>query len=254
MSTGKLLRHLAACLAIGMSLAIPNALAITTITDTWTGNDGDPWSNHWSFLRLDYDGSAITTNILANEGRLQSVVGGETFIHPYINNAVAPVIDAQIQFRYNGNGPQFGLFGRLPEDETNSFYYTYVQHGNDFLRIYRRNNGVNTQLGQVTLPFTVLHQTNYMVRFLIDGGGSTTHLHAKMWVAGDPEPGYQLSLVDNSTPSNLQGPGRFGLYTVNSPPARQFFFDNYSVTLIPEPTTVGMVMAGAVLMLAFRRR
>jgi hypothetical protein len=43
---------LAACLALGLFPAIPNAGFIITNTDTGRGNNGDPWSNHWSFLRL----------------------------------------------------------------------------------------------------------------------------------------------------------------------------------------------------------
>jgi hypothetical protein len=44
------------------------------------------------------------------------------------------------------------------------------------------------------------------------------------------------------------------LYTVNSPPARRFFFDDANVTLIPDSATVALVAVGAASLLVFRRR
>ncbi len=212
---------------ITSSAATLTVSSAVSVSEDWTGTDGDPWPSQWTEQD---NGDPLAVNISSNQGHMGST--GMSMM--YINNAEAAFVDQTVKLDiHGGTAAKAGLFARRSDSDSDTYYMARSGiasgGGGDSVRIYKVIDGTQTQLGMINDNITV---GVWMMRFVVETNDKgLTDLKLKIWQDGNAEPTeWNLEKLDVDEP-RLEGvAGRFGVIGDIAVLGRDIYFDDYTAT------------------------
>lgn len=202
----------------------PAGSTLSTFEEDWALPQGDPWGADWASEIV--SGSA-QIHVDQEEGYVRAL-STHTRALNYVASAVASDVDLATDLRINANSGRGGLIVRRDDVDPDTylgFRVGVTTHPNDRLRIFRVDDGVETDLWTETSD--LFANVDYRVRLRTVEEGITTRLRVKVWPVGTPEPAvWRGEAVTTGAPST----GRFGTITDTTNANRRTWFDDLTAT------------------------
>jgi hypothetical protein len=261
-------------IAIAMGLSVSSAFAAATAYDTSANYTGG-WSTGtspnfgsgfgaWSFLSNDGGGSppyAGTYLDLVSYGNPNTVLTGGSSWGVYANGAANAYIDITRAFNTGGgsaslvnqtfsaafNSSGIGGTGQsIGLSVGSAFSLAYAGGGADNMTLSVDGGAANA----ITVNYAQLSAGINLVLTVTGPVNSTTEGYSLAInpFAGGPALYTSSGIFDSS----VYNTSSFTLAAIN--PANNQYFNNLSITAVPEPSTVALGLSGLAMLLAFRRR
>ncbi len=176
----------------------------TQFADTFTGNDGDPWS---SSLWTKRAGNG-TLSILNNQGKLATPATANDYVLAFATGMTAS-FDQEMYIEFTTPAAGFITFGISTQNfaytAPNNGYFLQMQVGSGY-QAKRSLTGTATQIDYQSTP-AVVANTAYRLRFKRSNSASNTPtIQYRTWLATDSaEPSTWKMTYTDSTPPTIAG-------------------------------------------------
>ena len=224
------------------NVAAVTTLPVASVTETWTGNNSDPWPGSTNVPPTwgNSLAASFTKTIQGYTGRLTGAQGTAIVYNTAASyQDSVQVISLQAA---TSNGPQLGMFARAADtngdgkyDSGYAFETSYVDnitspsYGAQTLSIYKYTDGSAVRLGgTVSIPqqSIVVAPYWYNLKLIVSTSDTTTTITGEIWKSSsDESTGWSITRTD-STPIPTSGYG--GIWLTSNSTGRYVYADNYS--------------------------
>lgn len=211
----------------GSVTGVDNGGNVLNFSETWTGDNNDPWPARWSWedssaqagpsrsAVIDDNRGKVTLTMDAKETESVAWMNGDT--------ELGRDVDMTATFRLTADDDQFGLVarGRYDGDSFGGGFddialVVYVKAGSNRVHLRKDITGLGRDVDDsATMASSIAVDTDYRMRLKVaHNGNGTTDIKFKVWAASGQEPGtWTVDTTDSALHSGKQiGFGRFGLF------------------------------------------